>query len=150
MQKVKKCWKTMADPEGVGGGLTQTQFETKLFHFHWVFSEKSGKINDKSGKVNKSNPPFASLNPLSRNPVSALVLSNHLKGDGSYGTHTVYALREITQTGSKGEQPFLHATHCLDPMIILFKGDNSNRKQGRTTIITCGIQSWPDIYTFQS
>ena len=29
--------------------------ETKLFHFHGEFSEKSGKINEKSGKVNKAN-----------------------------------------------------------------------------------------------
>ena len=26
--------------------------------------------------------------------------------------------REITQQASKGEQPFLHATHCLDPIYM--------------------------------
>ena len=61
---------------GEGGGSSEPPFETKLFHFHGEFSEKSGKkgggalrqncfifmenfseisgkINEKSGKVNK-------------------------------------------------------------------------------------------------
>ena len=37
------------------GGSSESSFETKLFHFHGEFLEKSGKIN-KSGKIKKSNP----------------------------------------------------------------------------------------------
>ena len=49
------------------GGSRECSFETKLFHFHGEFSEKSEKNNKLSGKINKSTP-FINLNPLSRNP----------------------------------------------------------------------------------
>ena len=41
----------------VGGwGSPEPHFETKLFHFHGEFSEKSGKNNKYSCKIIKSNP----------------------------------------------------------------------------------------------
>ena len=57
--------------------------------------------------------------------------------------------REITQTGSMGEQPFLYRKHHLDQIYMLtkfyqniskginvsFKGDNSKRKQGRVIFL---------------
>ena len=52
------------------GGSIEPPFETKLFHFHGEFLEKSGKMNKQSGKSNNSNP-LCKLNPLSRNPGSA-------------------------------------------------------------------------------
>ena len=81
--------------------------------------------------------------------------------------------RERPQKASKGEQPFLHTTHCLGlinmytkyhqniskgisviesisfPLLSSFKGDTSNGQQGRETILAHDTQPWPDIYVYQ-
>ena len=81
--------------------------------------------------------------------------------------------RETTQKGSKGEQPFLHATHHLHliymyikyhqniskgirviertsfPLLSAFKGDNSKGQQGEATILACYTPSSPDIFVYR-
>ena len=60
---------TVKDLEGV---RSNPPFETKLFNFHRKFSETSEKLINNHVKLTKSNP-FVNLNPLSRNPGSALI-----------------------------------------------------------------------------
>ena len=81
--------------------------------------------------------------------------------------------RERPQKASKGEQPFMHTTHCLGlinmytkyhqniskgisviesisfPLLSSFKGDTSNGQQGRETILAHDTPPWPDIYVYQ-
>ena len=49
-------------PRGGSWGSLEPPFETKLFHFHGEFAEKSGKnINNQVQLTNRS--PFVNLNP---------------------------------------------------------------------------------------
>ena len=55
----------VADPEGVGGSF-EPPFETKLFHFHGEFSEKSEKIMKNQVKLTNQTPQCKFKPPIKK------------------------------------------------------------------------------------